>query len=173
MPLVKLRRNWFAPGGVRYRARDGLHQVSQEVADQAPSDAIVYDDNGKTLPSRSPVPRPGHGAKPLEEQMLDLIPGAAPTHMIRTTGPVISPPQLAPLSEEEQKKLDAEREAANKEAAEKVEQKAKEEKVDEQEKIDAGLATAEKVAEQAKPALDPVAAASTPGKAPAPTPPKK
>jgi hypothetical protein len=84
MALIKLKRNWFDPSGQRRKARDGLHQIPDDWIGQVPSDATVFDDNGKPLPSAAPVPRPGHGAKPLEEQVLDQLPGGGPTHMIST-----------------------------------------------------------------------------------------
>lgn len=150
MALLKLKRNWFGPDGVRYRARDGLHQVSDEVAAQAPSDAEVFDDNGKSLPSRAPLPLPGFGAKPLHEQVLDLIPGAAPMHVQKIA--TSDAPTLA-LDETEQKKVAetiAEREKLTAEQAKDPDHG------DDQAKIDSGLAVAEKVEEKIAEATDPV-----------------
>lgn len=79
--LVKLARNWFAPDGVRYRTRDGLAEIPEELRDKLPSDARIVSETG-TLPSDGPKPIPGFGAKPVHEQTLDLIPGAAPTHQM-------------------------------------------------------------------------------------------
>lgn len=155
MPFIKLKKNWFGPEGVRYKARDGLIQVSEEIAAQAPTSAEIFDDNGKSLPSRSPVPRPGHGAKPIEEQRLDLIPGGAPTHLIsQATGTAPAPGLL------DEDDLKAVEESRKKRAALRTEQAKTTEHKEEQETINkmVDVAQAQEIAD--KQATDPVAVAS-------------
>lgn len=78
--LVIFKRNWFSPDGIRYRARDGLQEIPERFRDLLPKDAEVYE--GGNLPSKSIQPKPGFGAKPIEEQITDLIPGASPVHVL-------------------------------------------------------------------------------------------
>lgn len=51
--LLELKRNWFGPDGVRYRAEvrgsRHRHRVPDAVAAQAPTDAKVYTADGKFL----------------------------------------------------------------------------------------------------------------------------
>lgn len=169
MAIVRLKRNWFGPNGVRYRSRDGLIEIPDEHVALLPSDAEVY--NGQGLPSKAPRPMPGFGAKPLHEQTLDLIPFAAPTHQQAVvTSETVRP---VTLSESEQKKHDEAAEKASDALAEardggkSAEDKQKETQAAIQKGID--LATAA-VKEQDK-VLDPIATASakTSGAAPAKT----
>lgn len=79
--LVKLKRNWFGPNGVRYRVRDGLVEVSSDALPHLPSDAEIWASKG-SLPDKGTPVMPGYGGKPLHEQALDMVPGAAPVHQI-------------------------------------------------------------------------------------------
>lgn len=48
--FVKLQRNFFGPDGMRYRAKRGGGLFVQDVPvelDKLPSDAVVYDKDGK------------------------------------------------------------------------------------------------------------------------------
>lgn len=80
--LVKFKRDFFGPDGVLYSK--GTQEYNGEV-DKLPSDALVVSESG-TLPVHSNTPKAGFGAKPLEEQVLDLIPGAGETHLIDSAG---------------------------------------------------------------------------------------
>lgn len=159
MALVRLKRNWFGPNAVRYRSRDGLIQIPDELVPLVPSDAEVYDDNGKSLPSKSLEPLPGFGAKPLHELNLDLIPGGAPVHLAKVAtseGPDI------PLSAEEQKKHDD----AAKVASEKLRdtrpdgKTAEEAHKEEQAAVTTGIAQAQAAKEAQDKVLDPIEHAS-------------
>jgi hypothetical protein len=160
MPFIKLRRNWFGPDGIRYKARDGMIQVTDEVAAQAPTTAEIFDDKGKQLPSRAPVPRPGYGAKPIEEQRLDIIPGAAPTHLINVAP---DDAEVGALDDDDRKAVKAARDARAKLAQEQA--KTPEHK-DEQKAIDKNVTVAAQQEVKDKQATDPVAVAS--GQVPTP-----
>lgn len=160
MMLLKLKRNWFGPNGVRYRARDGLHQVPEAIAAQAPSDAVVYDDNGMALPSRGAKPLPGYGAKPLHEQLLDTIPGAGVSHVEKSAsgGSIDNPVGMS----------DEDREKAEKEAEKDREKQAEAEHKEEQSKVTEALKKVPELEENIQKATDPVAEASKTGPAPKP-----
>lgn len=85
--LVKLKRDWFGPGGTLYRTDQGLAELDEKLRHELPSDAVIveYKATGG-LPSKGPRPLPGFGAKPLHEQVLDQIPYAAPLHMQTPAG---------------------------------------------------------------------------------------
>lgn len=148
MALIKLKRNWFGPNGVRYRAREGLHQISEEMAKQAPSDAVLFDDGGKPLPSLALEPVAGFGAKPMHEQLRDLVPSP------------VAPAVEVELTEEEVKKRDAEAEKARAETAAKVAKEAEAAHDDDQAKVTESLIIAEKVRVDIEKVTDPIAAAS-------------
>lgn len=79
--LVRFKRNWFGPDGVRYKTRDGLHEIADGLRDQLPKDAEVVETKVKELPPKALAPQPGFGAIPdWEQKLADL--GAAPTHQI-------------------------------------------------------------------------------------------
>lgn len=79
--LVRFKRNWFGPNGVRYKTRDGLAEIADDLRDQLPKDAEVIETSVKELPAKSLAPQPGFGAIPEWEQKLADL-GAAPTHTI-------------------------------------------------------------------------------------------
>jgi hypothetical protein len=77
--LVNFKRGFYhSPTGVYY-AR-GTQDYSGDER-ELPSDALLMSRDA-TLPTASVQPMPGFQAKPIHEQRLDLIPGAAPTHEI-------------------------------------------------------------------------------------------
>ncbi len=155
MTLLKLKRNWFGPNGVRYKARDGLVEVPKEIADLAPSDAVRYDTDA-SLPTRSLEPLPGFGAKPLNELNMDLIPGAAPTKVMTSVGRN-SPAD--PNDPEEQERL--KKAAAAEELLRGTDTKAEEKKAaDETAAIEAGIKVVEELQEKQAEANDPVQAAA-------------
>lgn len=80
--LVQLKSDWFAPGGVYY-TKGTVEYNGDE--DDLPSTAVVVSKTG-TLPVKANTPKAGFGAKPLEEQVLDMIPNAGETHMVSTPG---------------------------------------------------------------------------------------
>lgn len=80
--LVSIKRDWFGPGGKIY-TKGTIEYNGPE--DQLPSDAVVVSEDG-SFPVRENTPKAGFGAKPLEEQVLDLIPGAGVTHTISSAG---------------------------------------------------------------------------------------
>lgn len=147
--LVKFKNDFFAPGGVLIEK--GVREYNGE-EDQLPSSAIIVDRQGR-LPVMSNTPKPGHGAKPLEEQVLDLIPGAGVTHQIDTT-----PAERTPALTEEQRK---DKQTENdKLAADAAKDKAKEdEKANATLAADvkAGVAAAEAAAAKVEAATDPIA----------------
>lgn len=104
--LVRLRRDWFAPGGVRYKVRNGLVEVPEDMRAFLPSDAEVVSSVG-TLPDRESAAVPGFGAKPAHEQALDQVAGAAPTHLIEAmplrSGEPRTPGELGRLANEQAK----------------------------------------------------------------------
>jgi hypothetical protein len=155
MPFIKLKRNWFGPNGVRYKARNGLIQVSDEVAAAAPSDAEIFDDNGKSLPSPALKPLPGFGAKPLHEQVLDTVPGAAPLHQIKTAYSGVT--DQVPVSEAKQASIDADTEERKKIAAEAAKTPEHQEA---QKSIDEALEVTPILEENIEKATDPVATAA-------------
>lgn len=167
MALVNFRRNWFGPNGVRYRRRDGLVQVPDDYIPLLPRDAEVFDDHGKALPSKSKEPLPGFGAKPLHEQNLDLIPGAAPVHMERVASSGPSPAQPV-LSEEEEEKRAKEAEKASEELAGADPEAAEKQHKEESAAIQAGIDKVQELEKKQAEANDPVEAASKPGSAPKP-----
>lgn len=148
--LVRLRRNWFGPDGIQYRATQGLAEISADLRDELPSDAVIVSEDG-TLPSRGTPTIPGFGGKPQHEQVLDLIPYAAPTHLLRrAAGEMpnadgLNPPKAPPPTAKEAEKLEAERvERERKEHAEAV--KESEAKLAEvREDVEEGIARAAEV----------------------------
>lgn len=148
--LVRLRRNWFGPDGIQYRAGRGLAEISAAFKDALPSDAVVVSEDG-TLPSAGTPTIPGFGGKPQHEQVLDLIPYAAPTHLIRAAADEqpnadgLNPPKAPEPTAKEAEKLDEER-AAKERADYKEAVKVSEEKVAEVRKdVEAGLEVAKEV----------------------------
>lgn len=148
--LVRLRRNWFGPDGIQYRATQGLAEISEEFRDDLPTDAVVVSDDG-SLPSRGTPTIPGFGGKPQHEQVLDLIPGAAPTHMIlAAAGEMpnadgLNPPKAPPPTPEEAEKV-REEEAKKLRAEYKEDLKTSEEKLAEVRKdVEEGLEVAKVV----------------------------
>lgn len=82
--LVKFKRPFFGPDANLYPA--ALVEVPSDWSDALPKDAVILSGDA-TLPSPSVKPKAGFGAKPENEQVLDNIPFAAPTHQIaRLTG---------------------------------------------------------------------------------------
>lgn len=112
--LVRLRRNWFGPNGVQYRAGQGLAEIGDDLKDELPTDAVIVSEDG-TLPSRGTPTIPGFGGKPQHEQMLDMIRFAAPTHLIlhaaetQPNADGLNPPKAPPPTAKEAEKLEAER----------------------------------------------------------------
>ncbi len=78
--LVRFKRNWFSPDGVRYKTRDGLHEIGDSLREFLPKDAEIVSEN-ETLPDKGLKPVPGYGAIQEWEQKLADV-GAAPTHLI-------------------------------------------------------------------------------------------
>lgn len=142
--LVNFKRDHLGPGGVYYKKGTREYNGDPELL---PRTAVVVSENG-SLPVQSNSPKPGFGAKPLEEQALDLIPGASPTHQIDVT----STPTPPPLTEEERKTREAEAEKARAEDR-KEDEKAEEELKKETEQ---GLKNAEKAVKKITEATDPL-----------------
>lgn len=157
MAFIRLKRNWFGPNGVRYRARDGLIQVPDAYVDLAPSDAEVFDDNNQPLPSKSKQKMPGHGAKPLHELNMDLIPGMAPTHMIATVATEAPRP---PLSDEERKKHNEAAEKAVDDLRLDSRKASSEAQKEEGEAIQKGIDLVQELQEKQAEANDPIEAAA-------------
>lgn len=149
--LIALKRDWFAPGGVLYKQGTVEYSGPEE---ELPSDALIVSENGR-LPVRENTPKAGFGAKPLEEQVLDLIPGAGVSHQM----PVGAPSAPAPkLTEAEREKAEADTETAHKAAeAEKAKQVEADNKVTKKE-VAEGLVNAEEAAKLVTKATDPLEA---------------
>lgn len=96
--LVKLARDWFDRNGVFHAVRDGLaelpddYDLGEEPSSEKgrpyyrnlPPGAVIMSKSG-TLPSPAVPAKPGFQAKAENEQLLDLIPFAAPVDaLIRT-----------------------------------------------------------------------------------------
>lgn len=164
MAYVRLKRNWFGPGGTRYRQRDGLIEVPDNYVPLLPSDAEVFDSGGRPLPSKALEPVAGFGAKPLHEQMLDLIPHAAPMHVEKTAVSGVSA-VAAPLTEEEKKEHDKAAEASVdvlRAASQGGDPRDREKRhEEEQTAIQKGVELAADLKEEQDKVLDPVAAAAT------------
>ena len=155
--LVNFKRDFFGPGGVLYRK--GTREFNGE-AELLPRDALVTSKEGH-LPVQSNSPKAGHGAKPLEEQVLDLIPGASPTHQIDVSATSRAPA----LTEDERKQREADADKAREESRKKLDTENK----DLVAETEAGVKNAEKAAELVEEATDPLAAimSGDKGKAPA------
>ena len=97
--LVKLARDWFDANGVYHQVRDGLaelpdnYDLGKEEKDKdgkvigyqnLPPNAVIMSKTA-TLPSPSVPAKPGFQAKPDNEQLLDLIPFAAPLDQVIRT----------------------------------------------------------------------------------------
>lgn len=149
--LIALKRDWFAPGGVLYKQGTVEYAGPEE---ELPSDALIVSENGR-FPVRENTPKAGFGAKPLEEQVLDLIPGAGVSHQM----PVGAPSTPAPkLTDAEREKAGAEAEEARKAAdAEKAKQ-ADAANTATKEDVAKGLANAEAAAKLVTKATDPLEA---------------
>lgn len=136
MALVNFKRDFFDRDGKYYTA--GTHEYNGPTEDKAgnpllPSDAVVVEGAALPFQQESPIPKPGFGAKPLEEQVLDMIPGAGDDHQIHSAGgapAVLTDEQMqqklaavgttAP-ADEDRKKADEELAASIAEAAPKAE----------------------------------------------------
>ena len=149
--LVNFKRSFFSAGGVLYE--QGTREYNEGGPETLPSSALIVSENG-TLPVRSNSPKPGFGAKTLEEQALDLIPGASPTGQIPSGG--VNPHAVSPLTIQE--RLDAAQERQRAEEATEAERVEKAKAEDEALKVEveAGVANAEKVVEQIGKTTDPL-----------------
>lgn len=103
--LVQFKRNWFDPAGRQFRTQDGIADVPESYSFP---DSAAYP-GGATVPTRELLPKdarvvgdlplpdaskpklPGFGAKPMHEQVLDQIPGAAPLHQFTPAGQNLAP----------------------------------------------------------------------------------
>jgi hypothetical protein len=152
--LVNFKRDFFSASGAYYEA--GTREYNGPVEDKAgnsllPSDAVIVSEDG-SLPFQpnSPIPKPGFGAKPLEEQVLDMIPGAGDDHQIHAADPGSAP---TPLTQEQKE----EKEKAAGEAA--VVEKTDEQKAADDElakSVEDSLPAAEAAAEEVKKIVDPI-----------------
>lgn len=119
--LVRFKRNWFGPDGVRYRTRDGLAEVPEGLRDQLPKDAEIIEDKAfAELPQKSLSPQPGYGAVPEWEQKLADL-GAAPTHVITANAGEGQAPSKGDALDDDG--------SAKRDAARRVEQEKKDEEV--------------------------------------------
>lgn len=100
--LVKLKNDWF--DGQAYRKKQVVFEYHGEMED-LPSSAEVVSEKG-TLPVGANRPKAGHGAKPVEEQIMDMV-GGSDNHQQTVGGPTAEKsdgPTVA--SKEDQKVLD-------------------------------------------------------------------
>lgn len=150
--LVKLANDWF--DGFKYHKKGVVEFNGRE--EDLPSSAVKLTDKGLPFVSTANTPKPGFGAKPVEEQLMDLV-GASDTHQIEV-GPGssggITPAPEPSLSD----KLQANSEASEKrEAARAEQQKRHDADVAEAQKgTEAALKVAEKVAEDVAKSTDPI-----------------
>ncbi len=145
--LVNFKREFFGPGGVLYQK--GTQEYNGD-PDLLPTDALVVSEKG-TLPVRENTPKAGHGAKPLEEQVLDMIPGAGKTHQIDVTP---APDLVLTDAQREEKEKEAAKVAADDEKAKAKADDA--EAKDLKESVEKALPAAEKAAEAVAKATDPL-----------------
>lgn len=148
--LVRLKNDWF--DGQSFHKKGIVIEWNGDKK-ELPSDAEVLSEKG-TLPTSANTPKAGFGAKPVEEQLLDIA-GAGPTHQIEVAGPS---PTLTDEEREEQEKKD--REVREKEAAE-AKKKADEQTKEDGKQLEKVLPDLEKAAEEVKKANDPLAALDT------------
>lgn len=155
--LVSLKRDFFGPGGVFYGKGTVEYNGDEKLL---PSDAVIVSEGGR-LPVRENTPKPGFGAKPLEEQVLDLIPGAGVSHQIDVSAPVKAPVLTEEQRKERQAENDKAAEAARVEAAKQTDKDNAELKSE----VEEGLKNAEKAAEAVTKATDPIQGLFTDDKA--------
>lgn len=149
--LVKFKRPFFDGATLHPK---GTAEYNGDPAN-LPSDAVVLDKDGY-IPVMENTPKAGFGAKPAEEQVLDLIPGAGKTHMV---DPVAASAPTLTSSEKLAKELEnAENEAKTSETETKAEKKALD---DEKKDVAEGVKNAEKAAEKVKEITDPLASLTT------------
>lgn len=151
MTLVKFKRDFFDRDGKYYER--GTREYNGPLKDEhgrplLPGDAVVVE--GAKLPFQpdSPVPKPGFGAQPLEQQVQAMVPGAADDGQIHSPDAGSKPVEL---TEEERKAKEAD-------AAKALEaEKAKTAEDDKQVAADIaeGAKNAEKAAEVVKEVIDP------------------
>lgn len=161
--LVNFKRDFFAADGTLYSK--GTREFNGPVEDKngnslLPSTAQIVDENGH-LPVQANTPKAGHGAKPLEEQVLDLIPGAGETHQIQQAdgggaAPVLTAEERHDKETAAEKQRSEEREAAKKGDDAEAKELAKD--------VKTGVANAEKAAEQVKEMTDPLSPFNSPTK---------
>lgn len=148
--LVKLRRNWFGPDGVQYRAGQGLAEIGDDLKDELPTDAVIVSEDG-TLPSRGTPTIPGYGGKPQHEQVLDLIPGAAPTHLILQAAETqpnadgLNPPKAPAPTPKEAEKLEEERVARERKEHDEAVKRSEEKLGEVRKEVEEGLERAKEV----------------------------
>lgn len=155
--LVKLQNDWF--DGQVFHKKGVTFEYNGDPK-LLPRTAVVLSDKGLPLTSTANTPKPGFGAKPVEEQILDMV-GAGPTHQIETgvvdTGITPAP---EPTEEEKAKASEAEAKAARTE-----QQEAHDKDVAEARKeTEAALIVAEKAVTIVEKANDPFATLSKPKK---------
>lgn len=153
--IVQLTNDWFDGFTLH---RKGRIEYNGDPA-KLPSKAVVLSEKGFPVESTANTPKPGFGAKPAEEQVLDLI-GAGPTHQI-DVGPDAGGITPAPDNPEKDEK-DAEKEKAEADAAQ---QKQHDEDVkDAKADLAKALPLAEEAAKQVQKATDPLFPAEKPKK---------
>ena len=157
--LIKLQNDWFDGQNFHKKLVTTEYNGPKELL---PSSAVILSEDG-TLPVGDNTPKPGFGAKPVEEQILDML-GAGPTHQIETSaGGAL--PSVRLTQEELDKRSDEARQAADDAANSSNERREELVKKMQQETAEA-LPKAHEAAERVEKAIDPLADIFSKGDAP-------
>lgn len=149
--LVRLARDWFDGQTLR---RAGIPFEYYGEKDGLPSKAVVLSADGN-LPDLANTPKAGFGAKPVEEQLLDMA-GAGPTHQIELGGGAPSDS----LTPQEQREKEREATETRKKERDASDPDAEAQLKADKENLDKVLPVIEKAAEDQKKANDPLASLS-------------
>lgn len=99
--LVKLSNDWF--DGQTYHKKGVTFEYHGKEED-LPNGAVILSENG-TLPVGANRPKAGHGAKPVEEQIMDMV-GGTDNHQQSVGGGEGSGEGVTKAPADEQKVLD-------------------------------------------------------------------
>lgn len=146
--IVLLKSNWFDGAKLHLQGRIDYSGPKEEL----PATAVILSEDG-TLPVASNSPKAGFGAKPMEEQIMDLV-GMGPTHQIIASSD-------ENLTDEERAERDASALEDRKAAAQARRDASDVELEKLREETERGLAAANTAFAAIEPAIDPIAAAET------------
>ncbi len=151
--IVLLKNNWF--DGFKWYDKGRVEYNGPK--ELLPSDHVILSEDG-TLPVASNSPKAGFGAKPIEEQIMDLV-GMGPTHQI--SFPSDSPKEN--LTDEEIEEREAQALENRKAAAQVRKDESDAALVALQQETETGIAAAQAAFELVQPTIDPLAAVQETG----------